>query len=534
MSREDGKKWFMIDLARKRSFHRNEMEVLLEVLSRCGYNGIGLYLEGFFQFPLFEGAPRRGCMSVEDASWMVQKAESYHMTVMPMTNLVGHGESFLEQERFFELGNGKNQFNMGAKDFRRFAKSVIEQFVEAFHPSIIHIGGDEVALNDSDRLVYAEFLSDMCAYLKRQGIQTGIWGDMLLAHADIAKQMRKDVVVFDWWYYGHRYESTRMLLDYGFEDIVVCPATQSWDGIVGTQQMCPWKELEPWKCEQDVAADEVEAFLQDAESVGVYDAMLCDWENYGGHLLWNSMHQVARFGRFVNQKTIVDDALSQALFGQDTPYMECMHELMRAQKLYYEETKKMPGKLAKHQHSVDGLFDKRILCKVLQCGGCMSHSLGDEFIKAADKVTSLLFGWAIKTPVEELCRDSLKFAVCYARATAVILNIAKEAPMFYHKAAEAQYVRDEEFLTYLRKIRTCFATFISESGNWRRELENAIKNTGHTGQDVTDMLQVIRAMEDLQNVLLEYENSEFLSETPAFPAWKTFLCRSLGEVDVNE
>ena len=87
---------------------------------------------------------------------------------------------------------------------------------------MLHIGGDEVNLGDEDRKDYVRFLSDMCLYLKEKGIETGIWGDMFIKHPEMAADMNKDVHIFDWWYYGHRPQSTKMLKSAGFKNIVVC------------------------------------------------------------------------------------------------------------------------------------------------------------------------------------------------------------------------------------------------------------------------------------------------------------------------
>ena len=37
------KRWFMCDLARQRSFVREEFALWLDALARLGYNGVGMY-----------------------------------------------------------------------------------------------------------------------------------------------------------------------------------------------------------------------------------------------------------------------------------------------------------------------------------------------------------------------------------------------------------------------------------------------------------------------------------------------------------
>ena len=529
------KKWFQFDLARFRSFNREETEELIKVLSRCGYNGIGLYIEGFFEFPEFGGVPRIGCMTADDAKWVCEVAKQYNMLVMPMTNLVGHGESFFCQERFTYLGRDDFQFDMKHEGFYSFAKSVIDQFIDCFNPEIIHIGGDEVKLNEEDRKDYVKFLSDMCVYLKEKGIETGIWGDMFLTHPEMAENMNKDVLVFDWWYYGHRYESTEMLRNAGFKNIVISPATQSWDGIVGTQQMCPWKELMRWKCEEDVAGDEVEAFLIDAQKQGAYDAMLTDWENYRGHLIWNNLHVIARFGRYVNGKGLSDEELTQALFGRNTPYMECMHILMDAQKEHYRQYQKLPGFLVKHQHGTDGIFNCLALCKLLQCGDLLGENLADIFNEAETKVKEIIADWKTESPLEDRCKRHLYFAADYAKATAVTLRLASKTKALYKQISYEQYRNPEKYSEMLHKVQADFTDFANSYPDWIVSLENAISDSGHTRRDIDEMKNVKALVEKLVIRLDDFDiHGVEYNKKLALPSWKALLCSVLGDIDVKK
>ena len=61
------KRYFMFDYARQRSFVRSEFLLCLDALSRLGYNGVGLYLEGAFDFNTIPGVIRRGVMTKDDA-----------------------------------------------------------------------------------------------------------------------------------------------------------------------------------------------------------------------------------------------------------------------------------------------------------------------------------------------------------------------------------------------------------------------------------------------------------------------------------
>ncbi len=83
-------RWFMFDNARERTFSKNEFNLLLELLAKLGYNGLGLYIEGAFAFETLPGVIREGVMTPADAAWLKTEAHRRGITVFPMTNVVGH------------------------------------------------------------------------------------------------------------------------------------------------------------------------------------------------------------------------------------------------------------------------------------------------------------------------------------------------------------------------------------------------------------------------------------------------------------
>lgn len=535
MQKKYGKKWFQLDLARQRTFVREEAEQLLSVLHNCGYNGMALYLEGYFEFPEFKGIPREGCMNADDAKWICETAKKYDIEIIPMTNLVGHANSFLGQECFGKLGQYCNdyQFDMKTEGFKEFAKSIIDQLIECFNPKFIHIGGDEVKLSSEDMKDYAVFLSEICIYLENKGIQTGIWGDMLYRHPEIAETMRKDIWVFDWWYYGHRIETPKMLREMGFENIVICPATQSWDGIVGTQLICPWHRDVPWKV-ISIGPDEVEAFLIDGQEQECYDALLTDWENYQGHLIWNSLHMIARFGQFVNNKDLSDAQLNEVIFGKTTPYMKIMYKMMEAQAFFYEELDKLPGRFVAHQHGVDGIFSLSAMSKTLQCGDSMSEEVIQIFEKTANEVEDILKKWDVDSSLEYRTKRHLQFAVCYTRAVSKMLSIAHYTKKTYREASLVQFKNPQKYAELLTNVCTDFVEFANYYNVLKITLENAIKDSGHTKNDI-GMLDIMK--EKLEKLIMNIEHFSLLGKeykkNISLPSWTRIICENIAAIDVN-
>lgn len=512
------KKWFMLDLASQRSFCRKEVEDLLCVLEKCGYNGIGLYLAGAFKFPEFGSFLHEGCMSPEDAAWIKEQAAKRGMSVMPMTNLYANAETFLAQEKFqkFMLTKAdplpisdllhksvvtRNAFDITAEGFMDFALSVVDQLVEVFKPEFLHLGGNDVTLQtEEDKRNYAVFFTALAEHLNKKGVRAAIWGDTILKYYTIAEPLTKDITVFDWNYYGHKYGTSHKLKRLGFNDIVACPGTQSWSGVVATQHVGPDSDLSTrWRL--NVAPDEVEAFLRDTAAIDIDNAMLCDWGNYYGTLLWNGMHQIARFGQYVNCEPTNDEALSQVLFGRQTPYMQAMRTLMEAQYNYSKEYSKLPGKIRAEKHETAAVFKTEALKDMLIFGSVLSPEVAEGFVNAAAKAKDLLEGWMTASDIEERCKKSLVFAACFAEAMAMILRLVGETKNLYRAAAPLQYTEPQKYSEILHQVQSDFCAAAREVDGLREVLSEAIADTGHTAEDLDRLTENKNRLEKSAKVL---------------------------------
>ena len=83
------RRWFMCDYARQRSFVREEFSLWLDALARLGYNGIGIYLEGAFDFASIPGVIRDGVMTREDAAWAVENTGHTKADLTLLSETVG-------------------------------------------------------------------------------------------------------------------------------------------------------------------------------------------------------------------------------------------------------------------------------------------------------------------------------------------------------------------------------------------------------------------------------------------------------------
>ena len=170
--------------------------------------------------------------SREEFEKWVAYARDKGMEVIPEIKLLTH------QEKLFQNNRPLLMFNRSTYDPRNKAvyaqvTLLMDKIVEITHAHALHIGHDEVAgynprsakkwLNEGEKMLPAYlFLQDVLklhGYLKQRGIETWMWGDMLISpdefpdmnpksfHGGVAgygKALRdklpKDIVICDWHY----------------------------------------------------------------------------------------------------------------------------------------------------------------------------------------------------------------------------------------------------------------------------------------------------------------------------------------------
>jgi len=169
----------------------------------------------------------------EFVTW-VQGAQNQGMEVVPELKLLTH------QEKFFQNNHPELMFNRSTYDPRidktfEFVFAFLDEIIEIIGPKAIHIGHDEVAghnkhsknkwLRINEKILPADYFLQHVVkihdYLKQKGIETWLWGDMLISpnefptmqaqhlHGSISgygKPLRdkipKDIVICDWHYFG--------------------------------------------------------------------------------------------------------------------------------------------------------------------------------------------------------------------------------------------------------------------------------------------------------------------------------------------
>lgn len=489
------RRWFMCDYARQRSFVREEFSLLLDGLARLGYNGVGIYLEGAFEFASIPGVIREGVMTREDAKWAVEEGKKRGIFVFPMTNVVGHMEHFFWQERFRDLcGKNPNLMEMNFLDERAeaFAMQIVHEYIDAFGTDFMHIGGDEVEVSDDMKIPYAEFLAKICKNLLDEGITPAIWDDMIWWDQHLCEYIDRRVAIFDWNYYGHRKESPKFFRDAGFETVIACPCDNSWEGFICHQHAEGYLRANK---DIPVKANEVEAMFEDAKNASVYNGLLTNWENAFGRNMWGQWTAFARGGLYMTGRLEAreenDALIEEVLFGRETPYSRVTH-ILQDEAPYDPFFNMLRG----------ALYSPATLQKLYAHREELANVRRVDFYAVAQKAEGLLSEWTPQNAFEENCRLSL-LAVCDMMRASRTLLAALDMTKDYTEAAKRQFEDKAFALSVLEKMQDGLDAAIVAIEKYKATHERAIAMLGHTRNDLVLLSETVGILTRIKELLAD-------------------------------
>ncbi|WP_397326730.1 family 20 glycosylhydrolase [Paenibacillus sabuli] len=518
------RRYFHFDFARERIYHEQEMNELLDILAALGYNGLCVYVEGALDFEAFPGSIRPGVLTRDNVRWLVEACCKRGMVCIPMTNLVGHMEHFMVQERFAHLAKGElYQLDFARSEAEAFALTIVDDFIDMFATDVLHIGGDEVELEEAEQGAYARFLAALCHKLLDRGVRPGIWSDMIWMNPQLIDFFPKEVEVYDWNYYGHRSASLSMWKSKGFERIYACPCENSWEGFINAQRISGHlkSQLEP-----DVELDEIEAFLQDAVDTEIRNGVITTWSHEYGNPFWAQLVPIARAGLFMSGDWVpgapIDEQVELLLFGRHTPYTAVTRTLQTLVQKPLQDLRSVldPGTARKALYHRGKLFD------LLDAAPDIGPGLITSFERALPAITEQLTAWTPASYREELCHMALELSVANIRAAIELLRVGSQASAHYKQAAELQYVNREESAACLRQAIRTFAPLLAAYDALAEVLDAVSEASGHSRSDAVrlqhrkqDIVHMIRGIERC----ISFVNGKADQGQLPLPAWKKYI-----------
>lgn len=474
------RRMYMFDYARLRSLHRGEFACLLELLSRLGYNELGLYLEGAFQAGTQIGAVRDAVITQEDADWILAEADTYGIHVVPMTNVLYHMEHWLCQEQYAYLRRcgsyERYLINFEDPGAVSFALEIICSLSKMFHADTVQIGLDEFPFRPEEIPAIGTYIADVTTKMLEKGLKPAVWGDMFWMEQSLTQYLPKETEIYDWNYYGHRPESLHYFREAGFAQVIAVPSDNGWEGFTGCQRVTGYL-----RSRTDISVDpgEIEAFLQDAVDENADGAMIANWENTVGRSIWAALAPMARAGLWMqgkwNTKLSEEEQTEFALFGRITPYTGIVQTL---RVLQMHVSGKCHIRLPQ-----DALYRKESMLSLLnQPAGFWTDTIALYEVKLP-QMENALAEWTPQGDVEQYAYLAIKSVLTNVRAALMFMHFSQSREI-YRKAAEVQFTDSVLYVEYLMNVEEALGRAVASLRDSRRVREEAIADTGITRQDL--------------------------------------------------
>lgn len=245
---------------------------------------------------------------IDEAKRLTEYALRYNIRLIPSVSIHGHWNELLSLQYFSDCrevmtGEETAVSNIGNSICPNNPKALnvisrlIDIVVDCFQPELLLVGGDEIysvggdaACRDAKReigktgIILSNFIR-FRNYLESKGVKMGIWGDMIISVSGenrydgnieeakyrqsnmyLLNELKRNTVIFDWWYVGASDNSQKFFSENGFE-VVACTSTHACMMHFAS----PQQQINMWK------------LFRGAFKYNLYGCMVTDWINMYGY-----------------------------------------------------------------------------------------------------------------------------------------------------------------------------------------------------------------------------------------------------------
>jgi hypothetical protein len=207
----------------------------IRFLARYKMNIYMPYLEDMLRFDAYPAIGlNRGALTKEEVKELVAYARNYFIDVIPAFQTLGHYENLLSQDEFLKYAEfpGAASLDVSSDSTYVFLDNLLKEVTSLFPSEYFNMGADEtydVGLGNSRRLVEESSLAQVHLkhylkvydMLKKYGKKVMMYGDIILSHPEILKDLPKDITIVDWHYRADEsYPSTEVFAKAGHPYLV--------------------------------------------------------------------------------------------------------------------------------------------------------------------------------------------------------------------------------------------------------------------------------------------------------------------------
>ena len=242
------------DVTRGRIPTLDTLKELVDYLVCMKVNSLQLYVEHSFAFREYaDSIERTGCLTAQEIRQLDDYCYENFIELIPSLSCFGHLYELLEKPQYKHLQVLESYEPKHIYWQERMAhhtidplhpesflliKGMIDQFLPLFRSDKFNICCDETfdlqngKHKDKDiGKLYVDFVNQLIAYLKNQGKQVMMWGDVILQHMDYVQEIPKDTIFLNWFYGADKNEAEEKVRQFSkaVQPQIVCPATWAWN-----------------------------------------------------------------------------------------------------------------------------------------------------------------------------------------------------------------------------------------------------------------------------------------------------------------
>ena len=250
----------MLDVSRGRVPNLQTLLDLAEHLADFKVNEFQLYMEHTFAYRNYEPVWRGwGALTGGEILQLDARCRALGIDLVPNQNSFGHLRYWLEYPPLKKLAEVTEPYECAGGAYVRypttlvpnhpgtlpFLRALYDEFLPHFTSSRFNVGCDEtwdLGRGQSKRLcaakgsgrVYVDFLKKIHREVEARGRQTMFWGDMILSHPELIRELPKDMITLNWGYGAdHPFEREAGLFSKSKVPFYVCPGTSAWMSLIG-------------------------------------------------------------------------------------------------------------------------------------------------------------------------------------------------------------------------------------------------------------------------------------------------------------
>ena len=252
------KRGYMLDISRNKVPTIESLYQLIDQLASWRINELQLYTEHTFAYRnhpiVWKDASALTASQIKDLDYYCLKRG---IDLVPNQNSFGHMENWLKHDEYLELSEcetncktiwgNKKRTALAPTNPKSFElmQELYAELLPNFTSKYANIGGDEtleLGLGKSKALseeigkgtVYLNFLKKLNAEVNKNGKKTQFWGDIVLNHPELIKDIPTNMTALVWGY-DATYPFDKNLAEFHKAglDFYVCPGTSTWRSEIG-------------------------------------------------------------------------------------------------------------------------------------------------------------------------------------------------------------------------------------------------------------------------------------------------------------